>query len=164
MTPNQDLIVKLTAAREAVDKAAADLLAHAEGLGMLVMMERIRARHEVEEQTYHPLLDAPATNRFIRNTAAERAHAGMVEAAAALVGHQEALTQATQMWEDPWFRAMLRNVVEQVIGPGHPPPPPVKMIAERMRDAFPEVTPSEVHEQAWRNRLMSSAAIPADRT
>lgn len=165
MTTNQALIDKLTAAREAVEKAATDLLAQAEGLAMLVMIERRRPSLEAEVSMDLPVyLYPPKPNHLLRNFQAEEAFLGMVEAAAALAGHRERFVQATEFWKDFASKMMRRDAVERVVGPDYPIPPPLNIIAERMGDACPGVTPEQVHDQAWRDRLMSSAAMPGDRT
>jgi hypothetical protein len=57
MTTNTEAVAKMVAAREAVEKAADDLLAHAEGLGMLAMMERSRTKGlDLREASLTPFL------------------------------------------------------------------------------------------------------------
>lgn len=162
MTPNSDLMAKVAAARDAIDLAAADLLAHAEGLATLAMMARWREEHsELAEKEAMEIAQAgDGLRAFIRNRASEDAHWRMIRAAAELAGAKEAHLQATIM--PSVILRGLREAVEDIVGPypSPPPPPPVAKIAEVMSDRHPGVRPEAVHRQGWLNYLMASTAKP----
>lgn len=145
---NQDVTDKIAAAQVAVEKAASDLLAHAEGLAMLAMMCRHRDRHPEMEEGIH------ARHGFIRNRAADDAYWRMVAAAAVFAGAKESFAEAVEM-----PNAMLRSIrhaVEEVVGPDGGVPPPVPRVAFLMGASHPGVSPEQVHHQAWRSHLATS--------
>ncbi|MEZ0250540.1 MAG: hypothetical protein ACAH20_06210 [Methylobacteriaceae bacterium] len=147
---NDELMAKLAAARDAIERAAADLLDHAEGLAMLGMMCRHRARHPEFEVGTGDCLGV------LRNSDGEDAYWRMVAAAAAFACAKEAHARAVEM-----LSVILRSVreaLEDVVGPDHDPPQPLSLVAGVMGDRYPGVTPEAVHRQGWRDYLMASTA------
>lgn len=164
MTTNTEAVAKMVAAREAVEKAADDLLAHAEGLGMLAMMERSRTKGpDLREASLTPSLYMHGAGAWdeLFSQAVEDFRWETIKAAAILAGRREAFLQRSEVWRDPIARMAVRCAVDEVVGPYAGPPPPVRNIAEMMRDRHPEVSPEQVHDQGWRDHLASSVSPSA---
>ncbi|MFF9550872.1 hypothetical protein [Methylobacterium fujisawaense] len=150
MTTDATAPAKIAAARDAVERAAADLLDHAEGLAMLAMMSRHRERHPAVEAGIRDCLGS------LRNTANDDAYWRMVDAAAAFAGAKEAHVRAVEM--PTTILRSLREAVEEVIGPDPRPPQPLSSVEQTTGDRHPGVTPEAVHRQGWRDYLMASTA------
>ncbi len=144
---------KIAAARDAVEKAAALLLDHAEGVGMLAMMAR------------HAEPPGPATVSFedagqatIRNRPAEQAFWQAAVAAATFAGRFETFREARDSFWPTNREAALRDAVERLVGPGGGFPPPLESVPEKIGVSRFGLTPARVHAQAWRSHLAASAS------
>ncbi|SDA17572.1 hypothetical protein SAMN02799622_01843 [Methylobacterium sp. UNC378MF] len=75
--PDNDWMAKATAARDAIERAADDLLVHAEGLAQLAMMARWRAKNPAaaETETRALVRDDDGHSVFVRNRL-PRTHSG----------------------------------------------------------------------------------------
>ncbi|KQU17628.1 hypothetical protein ASG63_08970 [Methylobacterium sp. Leaf94] len=155
MTTNDEAVAKMVAARAAVEKAADDLLAHAEGIGLLAMVERSRSKADLREASLTPSLYLHGSGAWddLFSRADEDARWETIKAAVALAGCREAYLRVVDVWTNPTTRMALRRAVEDVVGHGYGPPPPVRTVAEMMRDRYPEVSPAQVHDQGWRDHL-----------
>lgn len=155
-----DWKAKIAAAQDAVEKAAALLLEHAEGLGALAMMERHREKpvdlHEASLTPSLYLRDDGASWEHLFSRSAEDSHWDTVKAAVAFAAAREA---QRRRWEMPTrLAAQLRQAVEDVVGPDGGPPPLPDKVAEIMGSGHPTVKPAEVHRQAWRDFLVTTTA------
>ena len=92
---------------------------------------------------------------MIRNWPAEQAFWWSAVAAATFAGHHEAFRQARDdMW--PTRReVVLREAVEELVGPNGGPPPPLSAIPEKVGGVRIE---RRVHAQAWRSHLAANAS------
>lgn len=124
---------KIAAAQEAVAKAAALLLEHAEGLAMLAMVE---SRREPPGPPSVSLKDAGVLT--IRNWPAEQAWSQAALAAAQFAGRFEAFQQERDRDGGP--------------------PPPLSLMPATAGHAELGITPRQVHAQAWRSHLAASAS------
>lgn len=145
---------KIAAAQEAVAKAAALLLEHAEGLGMLAMVE---SRREPPD-----LMDTVAFRNgetVIRNVAAEQAWSQAALAAARFAGRFEAFQQERDRYSE--VGVILREQVERLVGDTGSFPPPLSRMPATAGNAELGITPDQVHAQAWRSHLAASASKAA---
>lgn len=152
-----DIEAKIEVAREAVDKAAALLLEHAEGFVALAMVAR--AQDLQGPQTF--TLEDAGGHMLIRNVAAERAYAQAVEAAAMFAGRFEAFVHARGMMHSV-YAMTLRRAVEELVGPDGGMPPPISRMPANVGDTELGITPADVHAQAWRSHLAANADNPRD--
>lgn len=147
---------KIAAARDAVEKAAALLLDHAEGVSLLAMMAR------------HAEPPGPATISFedagqatIRDWPTEQAFWQAAVAAATFAGRFETFREARdRLWPTNHETAM-RDAVERLVGPDGGFPPPLESMPEEIGDGQFGLTPARVHAQAWRSHLAASASKAA---
>lgn len=143
---------KIAAAREAVEKAAALLLEHAEGLGLLAMVESRRKPPDIMDSFV-----VRNGETVFRNLGAEQAWSQAALAAARFAGRFEEFEQASQA---PTEAAMaIRDAMEETFGPRPGPPPLLSMMPVPFHAGERHgVTAAEVHHQAWRSYLASSTS------
>lgn len=157
-----DWKAKIVAAHDAVEKAAALLLEHAEGLGALAMMERNRERApDLREASLTPSLylrDGSEAWEHLYSRADEDRRWNTIKAAIVFAAVKESQLQASVMQSR--ILRDLRYAVEDVAGPDNGPPPSADKIADIMGDRYPGVRPEAVHRQAWLNYLVASAVTP----
>ncbi|KQU31070.1 hypothetical protein ASG63_16355 [Methylobacterium sp. Leaf94] len=146
---------KIAAAREAVNKAAAVLLEHAEGLGLLAMVESRREPPDIMDSFV-----VRNGETVFRNLAAEQAWSQAALAAARFAGRFEEFEQARRA---PTEAAMaIQDAMQETFGPRPGPPPPLSMMPVPFHAGERHgVTAAEVHHQAWRSYLASSTSTSA---
>lgn len=143
---------KIAAAREAVDKAAALLLEHAEGLGLLAMVESRRPPPDIMDSFV-----VRNGETVFRNLPAEQAWLQAALAAAQFAGRFEEFEQARRQPTE--LSMSIRDAMEETFGPRPGPPPLLSMMPVPFHAGERHgVTAAEVNRQAWRSYLASSTA------
>ena len=143
-------VEKIAAARVAVEKAAALLVEHAEGLVMLSRMEEQRCLTTAESVTLSRGL------MLMPNPAADRAYLSLVRAAAMLAGKSERYVQAAEIWPSEQALA-LRDAVYAFTGDREGMPPSISSMPTAALEPELGITAERVHAQAWRDYLAARA-------